>query len=356
MQILEMAAVRLQEEMPKLRNSCYGPFEVTLSPDGTFLAMGHVQFQVWDLVNERMNTIILPPYNVSATFSPGNKYLACTGIEQQDSDFDRVSALFDTATGRCLWKTTKRNEPKNHTSIARWSFLADGIRVALLSPLLESSLKIQILDAATGNTLSTHTLSIGGYRSVTAISHDGKHLAQALRDSTGHIYIWDVAAGTRICSVNLPTCYVAHDAHLKFSLDDRYVILYSRTTDLTCLADVAKGTRLKTVEGLRLSKPGFADLQTERGILDIKQVLLHDYENPRPYGDSAYMKEPLAGIGITAARDWILRNGEPYLWLPPQYRVSFLGQIQIAGSTIVLFDGPDDMYCFRFDSPSKARC
>ena len=321
-----------------------------LSPDGTFLGIGDCNdFQTWNLVkNKRISTIAMsgwyqwsPNLELQSSFSPENKYLACRSWSEGLPVFE----LFDTATGRCLWRASD-------TDALEWVLLGGRICVALLS----FRGHVRIRDTATGKTLSEAYVCTGDIQ-LAGLSCDGKKLA--FQKYCEDICVWDVAADTRTCRI----CLRIEESDsplissLKFSPDSRYVIAFQGDGNIIHLADATTGTRLKVLRGFGHILSAATGLQTERGVFHIADALLHhsgDYIN---YEDISAPQDNFSGLGISPNGDWILRNGEPYLWLPIQLRhYSFRpGKLSMARNTIVFGDGPGEVYCIRLDSLSQAR-
>ncbi|RYC57332.1 hypothetical protein CHU98_g8873 [Xylaria longipes] len=158
-------------------------------------------------------------------------------------------------------------------------------------------LEIQVLDTATGMWLGTLPVTrpderaecLSPVRTPPAFSPDGGHIAYVGKDAM--IWILDVAA----------------------------------RTPLKCL----KGFYSRG-ESIRWESAG---LLTDRGFYST-QALLNDTRDSIEYGHDTIPAGALSGIGISLGRDWILKDGECYLWIPPENRGSWDGYYRFSGNAI----------------------
>ncbi|KAI0977376.1 hypothetical protein F4678DRAFT_412746 [Xylaria arbuscula] len=369
--VLEMAAHRLQLGNPALHHS--GTKDtlcpIILSPDGTLLGIMDQDhdLQIWDVAkNERMSTIPKRHPREAVKFSPENKYLACTLCPQSRSNLLPVTDLYDAATGRHLWKVS-RAKLEEHSKVCKFcypiDFSADGSRVALTSPTSSVSpdVEIQIREVATGKCLSTVAAS-SFLINTFALSCDGTKLATISAsppnadDSVSCVHIWDIASeASRLVFLDRPLKPDWHNM-LTFSPNDRYITLGSLVSEDGYIVDAITGTLFKDLVGFGEPAWGIAGLQTDRGVFGV-QALVNDPGNRIEYRRSEPNKL-LSGVGISSARDWILKDGKPYLWLPienrPENRVFGLQRsirvydgLTVAGNTVVIGDTPDQIYCIR---------
>src|SRR5262249_9192074 len=111
---------------------------------------------------------------IAGAFSPDGKLLASSASGFPDT------ALWDTATGKQIWRT------KTGTSVQALAYSPDGKALACGA----KDGKSRLLDAATGKQLAQLTGHRERVRAV-AYSPDGKYLASGSDDET--LRVWDVA-------------------------------------------------------------------------------------------------------------------------------------------------------------------
>ncbi|KAK5626094.1 hypothetical protein RRF57_001809 [Xylaria bambusicola] len=295
------------------------------------------------------------------TFSPdGKQVLRSCDVLLADGHSKFITELFDAATGHRLWaiyETRSYIEP--HIN----KFSGDGTRLAN-----GRGHAVNIRDAATGTCLSKVTIPSTG---IWALSSDGTKLAtipcRYFHNPTQHpphlhrIRISDIATGSYRCLENMFDSYYC--SSITFSPDDGYIVLMSNNylfpNNYTCIVHAATGALLKRLVGFECSGLRIAGLQTSHGIYDT-QALLDDPRGRIEYNSNDILEGTLSGIGITSERDWITKNGKPFLWIPPEdRRIHSLDQynrnIAIAGNTIAFYYPTGQIYCIRLCS-SSAGC
>ncbi len=183
------------------------------------------------------------------------------------------------------------------------------------------------------------------------LSPEGAKVATISGSEVG-VRIWDIATGLRTHSIALGD--TPDDAPLTFSPDCRYVA-YVGNYGMIRILDLETGTQVKSLKGFwnyaRSIRWERAGLLTHRGIYGT-QALLNDIRDSIEYGRDNIPAGALSGIGISSYRDWVLKNGECYLWIPPENRGNsplrpYYGD---SGNAIAFGETTDQIYFIRFPS------
>ncbi|CAN9293377.1 unnamed protein product, partial [Alternaria alternata] len=174
------------------------------------------------------------------------------------ASYDKTVRLWEAATG------TYRSTLEGHSSyVNAVAFSPDGQLVASAS----YDKTVRLWEAATG----THRSTLEGHsREVTAMafSPDGQLVASASCDKT--VRLWEAATGTHRSTLRSPSEYISH---IDFSPDGQV-------------------------------------LHTNQGDIPLSQTTVVT-SLPRPQPQSFY---------VVVQGQWILRNQQRALWLPPEYR------------------------------------
>ncbi|KAJ8131356.1 hypothetical protein O1611_g2276 [Lasiodiplodia mahajangana] len=360
--VWDMVTTRLRHQPSKDFYAGIAP--LTLSPNGMLLAIldHNDDFQIWDTINNKnLLTITRENYWVNndwakdkwarahTTFSPDNRHVTCAWSAAEG---DSTIEFFDTVTSRRRWRTSTVECQK--------------------LPLSHST--IQLFDASTGTHLSTFQIA----------ADDGKPKASSLRSIDKRagvsmafpgleldfdpspfeieLQILDEAWGSCAYSIILPNHHVIawqavplFNHNCTFSPDGKY-IAYCDPMERVIIEDAATRVLIRRLVGFGYDvlrsgdiRWGLTGLLTDRGIYGT-QALLNDSRVSIEYGYDDIPAGTISGTGISENRDWILKNGECYLWIPLEHR-QFLNYRQCCpntGTTIAFGDNFDQIYCFRF--------
>src|SRR5579885_2595355 len=188
---------------------------VAWSPDGTQLATftqsTPARFQVWNAATgQQISTYNGTfPFPCCLAWSPDGKRILSGGVDSAGGDRNELR-IWDAASGELLSEFVSNNATDFYVlRAAAWSPDVSRIAALILTGALANASNpnppaqetLQILDAATGQTLQTDLLSQTTQFedqafAVLAWSPDGKEVAAAGHDKT--VQIWDITAGKQL--------------------------------------------------------------------------------------------------------------------------------------------------------------
>ena len=184
------------------------PRTITLSPDGSLIAIGHQdgQVTVWD-TEQRQRLVSFKSGDKVAlglAFSPDKGRLSSVFVDEAGRA-DQVRIRQTTLT---VWSLSRQQAEWSEDRAAKWpaqktpgaghpalSFSADGTRLAANGTADD----VIIWDVAKGQALRTFEST--GYASAVAFSPDGKSIAVGA--SSGGLTIWNTTSGVRLVNQSL---------------------------------------------------------------------------------------------------------------------------------------------------------
>ncbi|KAI1193101.1 hypothetical protein F5X97DRAFT_315251 [Nemania serpens] len=305
-------------------------------------------------------------YTKQLEFSPDGKLMISIEDDAVIKGIERRNKSFK------IWNPATEESPVTIQLDDEWHrpytmLSPDNTRIACIWPS-----KIQVLDAVTGSCLWTSRAYKSDLGSGTFFSTDGSPNGTeiATMGGTGKyisshppcIHIWDIATGQWKSSVALqpkpfsrPMMTLSFGPiHATFSPDGGH-IAYVEDHGSIYICDVATGEMVKALPGFFNTEKargtcgiwwGGDGLVTQRGIY-ATQALLNDHRSVINYGSDNIPAGALSGIGLSLEEDWILKNNERYLWIPPAVQMQ-VPSLATSDNTIVLAGDNGGVYYIRF--------
>jgi WD40 repeat protein len=279
------------EPVTSVAFSLDGKLLASVSSDGSSMS----RLWLWDAVTGAWRQLALIGGAVLA-FSPDSKLLV---LDSQD----RTVQLWDTTTKACNWKHKGNWKQLQEASVTVVAFSPDSQLLALAS----WSGTVQLWCATTGarkQALEGHGHSVHAV----AFSPDAKLLASASWDHT--VRLWDATTGAW-----KQTLDGHNNAVNAIAFSPNSKLLASASIDKNVrLWDATTGARKQILEvNVLVSSLSFTEdgryLKTDRGLLSLDSGLVPTYLHREQLIYPIFIEE-----------EWVTRDEQNLLWLPPDYR------------------------------------
>ncbi|KLJ07900.1 hypothetical protein EMPG_16628 [Blastomyces silverae] len=141
------------------------------------------------------------------------------------------------------------------------------------------------------------------------------------------IALHDVATGKHLRDIET-SCLIRKET-IAFSKDSKLLVIHD--FDTVELRDIATGAKVGTVEAgtgfweIGGSPDDFSSVETEAGLLNIPNITT--------VTQPASERQPVSKLHFH--REWVIRNGERFLWVPPEYRPDYPTRMDFRNNTFL---------------------
>ncbi|MCJ1324912.1 hypothetical protein MMC10_001574 [Thelotrema lepadinum] len=236
------------------------------------------------------------------------------------SDSEQLAVILEPGEGCWLWKTTSRLRQRSFTHPTSYEFAMtiafspDNRKIAVSF----HSGQIDIWDIASSSRLCTLGMSTGIFKYVDCItfSPDSMRLLSSSGDELQGALLWDVTTGNLITAIEREVDGALVSSSLAFSASGDYFAINfdDGLTQVWRLTGSSISLQESFYVGSAVGSLSFCDsepyLESNRGLIKITSE-----EISRPTHKATTRRNAIFLKG-----NWITRDGENLLWIPPNYR------------------------------------
>lgn len=365
--ILEIATGTCLQRLEERERGYSG---LMFSPDNTQLvtAFADGSHQIWDLATG----ICLYDFDIISIYSRPYPYLLSTAFSPDGAEMafakGNIIEIFDPALGATrffggqsiysvtyssdstlfalvsdytiqVWNSAARISlgelPYHGQYIQQVAFSRDNTQLAVSTR--HPGLQVKVWDSTITTCRCTFDLSRDpADMNSMAFSFSGTRLACAFSSGVCiHIEIWNVTNGMRVSRLDTTLSQPC----VEFSSDDRR--LGSVSTDGTIqIWDLTTGTCLTTLETNNNIE------RWDEGEMTTLQRLQRQCFAAKVLQNQDAIYNAIHDFDLSSDRSWLLRRGEPFLWLPPDYR--YFWDMAFSGEHVAIVHGARRPLFFRF--------
>lgn len=286
------------------------------------VASFHKDMRIWNMRTKAGPQALKSPIGdiFEIEFSPDGSKLLISSLRGQIYIGEATNGQF-----RCLWSRNISDDEQGtdmkHVPVTAVRFTPDGRKFVTVT----GQRKLDIWDTASETRLHTSHLE-DGVDSI-SISPDGSKIALL---SFQTIIIWDMIEHT--CLSRFDTFIILHPT-LFFSKCSRYVAASSAFRNSVLVWDCVMHCCVFMENDYPLILASAAMITTDGSLVGI--------------GPDANKPTPSKYISCSGNMRWIVRDGLPVVWLPPEYRDPNL--LRVTDSAVAVGSRSEDVLIFSFD-------